>query len=1000
MKSYFFRLTTVLVTFLGFAINIAADDEPVLIGVSDIKPGVKIYIECGPTDYHGLYMVAHPENASQNAVMCNEALADVGTAAQWVFESAGGYDFIYTDKPLYYLKDVTTGKYYGAASSTSSINQADKRMVEGTTLAYTFCLLTADEIKNKESHNVSNYSNTQAVYIHHSNSDGTWFRLSRFGGYTQVYYISSSVYPTNADWYAWNVYAAEEPNSIKAAVGIAALQEYYDEVNGYYAIMTDATYDDSAFTAAQKTALADALANAKAALDDTPSGEDSYYTNLKDQLQAVYEQVPYVEGGKKYWAIKATDLTDGSIAMFESAPGTNGAAKLMVANTAASGINAVLCQEMEKGPSAIWQLEATGGYDAIYTSKPTYYLKDVTSGKYFGSSDFSSLSENAKVMVDSKSDAYPFAFLTIGDIQDKQGITINGYGNDDAVIIHHSIDATQWIRPCRFGAYGYVFYINSTNYPTNTMWPAWNVYTGEKNYSVQDELAQALADYGSMTFTNVGTDPGCYEEGAVSSYNDALASAQAMTSSNTRQEIRNAIDNLKTEYAKVTSMEVLPVTGDYYYIESAWSSKAGLNTRVYDPQDDAGKVAYNNFTADDKYAIWRVTETAEGQYTIQNYGSGRYVGQQYNNYVSLVDAAPTETYQIFTYNAEGQFKWRDNSATFTYYINTGSYIGRYYNQSGTSTFDAWYLKRVPASVVAALTDGYDVNDGVITVDANVDMTLLESLIDAQTTITAVDLRTATLPTATTAEQLSALVDATNALVYLADDASISGTNIVSNGVCADLQLADKTDFKALSGFTATQGTMTRKLYPGLNTVCLPFGFAATDLPLSGANLYTFGGVDDTSITFNQVESVNAGVPCLVELPAATETKEYSFTFNAKDVVAAPEAAAGICGSFTNKALGEGYYKLSTDDEFVKTTAISTISAFRFYLDLSGYSSSNTYSLNLNSDDITALSSVEGGNGASEIVAVYDANGVRRAMLQTGLNIVRFGNGQIKKIIVK
>ncbi|MBR3633085.1 MAG: hypothetical protein IKN51_00975, partial [Bacteroidaceae bacterium] len=94
---------------------------------------MELYLECGPTAYNGKYMVAHPTNANANAVMCDEALTDVGTAAQWVFESAGGYDAIYTDKPLYYLKDVTTGKYYGAASSTTSINQGDKRMVEGTT---------------------------------------------------------------------------------------------------------------------------------------------------------------------------------------------------------------------------------------------------------------------------------------------------------------------------------------------------------------------------------------------------------------------------------------------------------------------------------------------------------------------------------------------------------------------------------------------------------------------------------------------------------------------------------------------------------------------------------------------------------------------------------------------------------------------------------------------------------------------------------------------------
>ena len=491
MKKHTFYLHFALTAICLTAISITAlADDPVLVGASEIKAGMKLYLECGPTAYNGKYMVAHPETNGANAVMCDEALADVGTAAQWVFEAASGTDPIYTGKPLYYLKDVTTGKYYGAASSTTSINQGDKRMVEGTTLAYTFCLLTADEIKTKEGHNVNSYGNTKAVFIHHSNSDGTWFRLSRFGGYTQVYYISSTVYPTNADWYAWNAYAVEEPNSAKAAEGIAALQAYYDEVAPYYALMTDPTYDDAALTEAHLNALSQALAAAKTALDDTPSGENAYYTDLKDQLQAVYEQVPYVAGGKKYWAISVNDLTDGSKVIFERGArnATNYKDPLyMVANTEATGNNAVLTNADSKNATAVWQLEATGNYDKIYTDKPTYYLKDVTSGKYFGTTDLTGTGSNKKNMVNTTAMAYPFCFLSIEDVKNKQGITVNAYGNPDAAIIQYSIDSENWLRPVSFGAYTYVYmfdsYNTNTSYTTNTMWPAWNLYTGEQNLS-------------------------------------------------------------------------------------------------------------------------------------------------------------------------------------------------------------------------------------------------------------------------------------------------------------------------------------------------------------------------------------------------------------------------------------------------------------------------------------------------------------------------------------
>ena len=1012
MKKHRFYLHFALTAICLTAISITAlADDPVLVGASEIKAGMKLYLECGPTAYNGKYMVAHPTNANENAVMCDEALADVGTAAQWVFESADGYDAIYTDKPLFYLKDVTTGKYYGAASSTTSIDQGDKRMVEGTTLAYTFCLLTADEIKTKEGHNVNNYGNTKAVFIHHSNSDGTWFRLSRFGGYTQVYYISSTVYPTNADWYAWNAYAAEEPNSSKAAEGIAALQAYYDEVNGYYAIMTDPTYDDVAFTAAQKTALADALAAAKTALDDTPSGENSYYTDLKAQLQAVYEQVPYVAGGKKYWAISVNDLTNGSKVIFERGARNTTNYKdplYMVANTGATGNNAVLTNADSKNATAVWQLEATGGYDKIYTDKPTYYLKDVTSGKYFGTTDLTGTGSNKKDMVSTTAMAYPFSFLSIEDVKNKQGITINDYGNPDAAIIQYSIDSENWLRPVSFGSYTYVYmydsYNTNTSYTTNTMWPAWNVYTGEQNLSIQDELSEVRANYAGKTFPNIGSDPGCFDESKVQPYTEAVAAINALTATSTRQEIRTAIDNLKTAYETVNNLEVLPVTDDYYYIESAWSSLAGQNCRACDPNDGTNVVNRKNYNEPDKYAIWQIKETATGQYTVQNFGSGLYVGNQIDAHnVTLVSDVPTATYQKFTYDAEGQFKWTDSGTTsFTYYIKTydDNAVGRYYKR-GTSDFDAWYLKRVPAEVIANILGAdYTYADGVITTDSEVDLTILKTFIDSKEKVTAVDLTAATLPTGTTAEQLSALVSGTNALVYVSDG-SLLGTNVVSNGYCENLSLLDKTDFAPMEGsLVAGSATITRKLYAGLNTVCVPLDLRVRNIPVEGAKLYTFSGVDGSTITFSETTSVAAGTPCIVELPATTVTADYQLTFTEMIMAAnTPVNTDKIIGSYTNKDIGEGFYKLDLDDVFVKTTATSTIKAFRFYLNL-GDAASNTFKLSLSSDDPTGIDSNEQRVEKRGQYTIYSADGTKRSTLQKGLNIIRYNNGTSQKILIK
>lgn len=1012
MNKLLFSISLMAAMLLGTAINTHADYTPVLVSPSEIKAGMKLYLECGPTAYNGKYMVAHPETNGANAVMCDEALADVGTAAQWVFEAASGTDPIYTGKPLYYLKDVTTGKYYGAASSTTSINQKDKRMVEGTTLAYTFCILTASEIKAKEDHNLDVYGNDKAIFIQHTNADGSWFRLSRFGSYTQVFYINSTGsypdYKTTTGWQAWNAYAAEEPNSAKAAEGIAALQAYYDEVAPYYALMTDPTYDDAALTEAHLGALSQALAAAKTALDDTPSGENAYYTDLKDQLQAVYEQVPYVAGGKKYWAISVNDLTDGSKVIFERGArnATNYKDPLyMVANTGATGNNAVLTNADSKNATAVWQLEATGNYDKIYTDKPTYYLKDVTSGKYFGTTDLTGTGSNKKNMVNTTAMAYPFCFLSIEDVKNKQGITVGAYGNPDAAIIQYSIDSENWLRPVSFGAYTYVYmfdsYNTNTSYTTNTMWPAWNLYTGEQNLSIQDELTEVMAEYGSKTFPNTGSDPGCFDESKVQPYTDALAAVNALTATSTRQQIRTAIDNLISAYEAVKNLEVLPITDDYYYIESAWSSLAGTNTRACDPNDGSNLVQRKSYSEPDKYAIWQIKETATGQYTIQNLGSQLYIGNQIDNNVTLVSDVPTATYQMFTYDAEGQFKWKDSGTNFTYYIKTygDNAVGRYYPQ-GTSGFDAWYLKRVPTAVIADFLGGdYTYNDGVISTDSEVDLTILKAVIDSKEPVTAVDLTAATLPTGTTADQLSALVSGTNALVYI-NDGSLQGTNIVSGSYCQELRLIDKTDFAPMEEtLAAGSATITRKLYPGLNTVCVPLNIAADNIPIEGAKLYTYRGEDNGTLNFTEVTTVEAGTPCLVELPAGTATTEYDLTFNELAAIAnAPATTFQIMGTYTNKTLGEGYYKLSEDDTFVKTTAASTIKAFRFYLDLIG-AGSNTFKISLSSDDDpTAITAIQ--NADEDIIAIYSADGIKRTSLQKGLNIIRYANGNIQKILIK
>ena len=365
--------------------------------------------------------------------------------------------------------------------------------------------------------------------------------------------------------------------------------------------------------------------------------------------------------------------------------------------------NSIMINDKGKSEKNIWQLVATGTTDAIYADKPTYYLKDLTSGKYLGATNPNSINPSDKRMVDGTDKAYAFAFLTKDEIKQKENNNLNLYGCNDAVFIHHSNADGTWFRLSRFQNATELYYISSSAYPNNNDWQTMNIYSGDKNFDIADELTSVLAETSDLSVDNIGPDPGKLPEAPMTAYLNAQAAAKAITSSNTRQEYRTAIDNLKGAYEAILTATVNPVTDGYYYIESAWTSKAGQHVVAYDPNDGSNMLK-NHANTNSAYDIFQLTTIGDGQYALKNLGSGLYVGQAVDaNRVTLVESMTEGVYQTFTYDTKGEFKWKDNKTGFTYYIN-GDWIGRYYRQT-TSGFDAWYLRTVPQSTIDKLLYG-------------------------------------------------------------------------------------------------------------------------------------------------------------------------------------------------------------------------------------------------------------------------------------------------------
>lgn len=185
----------------------------------------------------------------------------------------------------------------------------------------------------------------------------------------------------------------------------------------------------------------------------------------------------------------------------------------------------------------------------------------------------------------------------------------------------------------------------------------------------------------------------------------------------------------------------------------------------------------------------------------------------------------------------------------------------------------------------------------------------------------------------------------NTMIKVQDASSITNCqNVIdASDNCANLVLTDKKDFAPLDGFTANAIYYERTNTQGLNTVCLPFAIHASDFPET-CTLYRFLEATDDVVRFVQVgedEDVDPATPILIHDATSESGSQAKWLLN----ISAPRSVVstvagntqegqqqGLNGSFVDRLLGTGYYKLnSAGTQFVPTTEASTITPFRFYL---------------------------------------------------------------------
>lgn len=241
-------------------------------------------------------------------------------------------------------------------------------------------------------------------------------------------------------------------------------------------------------------------------------------------------------------------------------------------------------------------------------------------------------------------------------------------------------------------------------------------------------------------------------------------------------------------------------------------------------------------------------------------------------------------------------------------------------------------------------------------------------------------------------------DHSNVLVFA--DEAYSANNVVNNGKCANLVLDETKAFASPENFNAENVSITRPVYAGYNSMCLPFWVNKEDMKANNLLTYKENVEEDyqVKINFETKDAIDANVPFIAELGSdATEP----LTFKNKVIVNTPASLGNTFLGTMAPMSGEGKYGLGTDNQFHKGGEKAHINAFHAYLEMPESQSAKAFVLAIDGET-TGISAIT-NNGKSEAVKVYNLQGCQVATatstkdlnLPAGIYIINN-----KKVVVK
>ena len=170
-------------------------------------------------------------------------------------------------------------------------------------------------------------------------------------------------------------------------------------------------------------------------------------------------------------------------------------------------------------------------------------------------------------------------------------------------------------------------------------------------------------DPGSFT---IGTDPGCYGEDQVKAFEDAWTKANDLVNNQgaSDADLQAALDALNSTLNALRASRV-PITNGYYRFvcsSEAFMTLQGVEKAIYAKTDEM-RMAWKTLDETDPLQVFKVTQLADGNYSIQCVGNQKYIdwvagdacvsSDAYN--LAIVDKQSTE--QIIAPDEEHDRPW-------------------------------------------------------------------------------------------------------------------------------------------------------------------------------------------------------------------------------------------------------------------------------------------------------------------------------------------------------